>query len=104
MTTLLMIIGFGAAPSVVVGLGQKLKLPWPALMVLIGIAGAFIPTFAEVAIDPELVLPLFLPPLLFATGSRTAPTMSSVPQRRARAAGTAGGRARGRWPPRRRWG
>ena len=29
MTTLLMIIGFGAATSVVVGLGQKLKLPWP---------------------------------------------------------------------------
>src|SRR5699024_12035435 len=42
MTTLLMIIGFGAATSVVVGLGQRLRLPWPALMVLIGIAGAFI--------------------------------------------------------------
>lgn len=72
MTTLLMIIGFGAATSVVVGLGQKLKLPWPALMVLIGIAGAFIPTFAEVAIDPELVLPLFLPPLLFAAAQKTS--------------------------------
>src|SRR5690606_19824287 len=50
----------------------KLKLPWPALMVLIGIAGAFIPTFAEVAIDPELVLPLFLPPLLFAAAQKTS--------------------------------
>jgi Na+/H+ antiporter len=72
MTTLLMIIGFGAATSMVVGLGQKLKLPWPALMVLIGIAGAFIPTFAEVGIDPELVLPLFLPPLLFAAAQKTS--------------------------------
>lgn len=72
MTTLLMIIGFGAATSVVVGLGQKLKLPWPALMVLIGIAGAFIPTFAEVGIDPELILPLFLPPLLFAAAQKTS--------------------------------
>ena len=72
MTTLLMIIGFGAATSVVVGLGQRLRLPWPALMVLIGIAGAFIPTFAEVGIDPELVLPLVLPPLLFAAAQKTS--------------------------------
>ncbi|WP_210603579.1 Na+/H+ antiporter [Brevibacterium oceani] len=72
MTTLLMIIGFGAATSVVVGLGQKLKLPWPALMVLIGIAGAFIPTFAEITIEPELILPLFLPPLLFAAAQKTS--------------------------------
>ncbi|MDN6527916.1 MAG: Na+/H+ antiporter [Brevibacterium sp.] len=72
MTTLLMIIGFGAATSVVVGLGQKLRLPWPALMVLIGIAGAFIPTFAEITIEPELILPLFLPPLLFAAAQKTS--------------------------------
>ncbi|WP_350269851.1 Na+/H+ antiporter [Brevibacterium sp. CBA3109] len=72
MTTLLMIIGFGAATSVVVGLGQKLRLPWPALMVVIGIAGAFIPTFAQITIDPELILPLFLPPLLFAAAQKTS--------------------------------
>ncbi|MDN6667941.1 MAG: cation:proton antiporter, partial [Brevibacterium sp.] len=72
MTTLLMIIGFGAATSVVVGLGQKLRLPWPALMVVIGIAGAFIPTFAQITIEPELILPLFLPPLLFAAAQKTS--------------------------------
>lgn len=72
MTTLLMIIGFGAATSVVVGLGQKLRLPWPSLMVVIGIAGAFIPTFAEITIEPELILPLFLPPLLFAAAQKTS--------------------------------
>ncbi|MGO2861177.1 MAG: Na+/H+ antiporter [Brevibacterium sp.] len=78
MTTLLMIIGFGAATSVVVGLGQKLKLPWPALMVLIGIAGAFIPTFAEITIEPELILPLFLPPLLFAAAQKTSWALFSI--------------------------
>ena len=72
MTTLLMIIGFGAATSVVVGLGQRLRLPWPALMVLIGIAGAFIPNFADITIEPELILPLFLPPLLFAAAQKTS--------------------------------
>ncbi|MGO1311414.1 MAG: hypothetical protein ACTMKW_02600 [Brevibacterium aurantiacum] len=72
MTTLLMIIGFGAATSVVVGMGQKLRLPWPALMVIIGIAGAFIPTFAEITIEPDLILPLFLPPLLFAAAQKTS--------------------------------
>ncbi|WP_209324219.1 Na+/H+ antiporter [Brevibacterium renqingii] len=72
MTTLLMIIGFGAATSVVVGLGQRLRLPWPALMVLIGIAGAFIPSFADITIEPELILPLFLPPLLFAAAQKTS--------------------------------
>ncbi len=72
MLTLLMIIGFGAATSVVVGLGQRLRLPWPALMVLIGIAGAFIPSFADFHLDPELILPLFLPPLLFAAAQKTS--------------------------------
>ncbi|GAA1548788.1 Na+/H+ antiporter [Brevibacterium picturae] len=78
MTTLLMIIGFGAATSVVVGLGQKLRLPWPALMVVIGIAGAFIPTFAEITIEPELILPLFLPPLLFAAAQKTSWALFSI--------------------------
>lgn len=72
MTTLLMVIGFGAATSIVVGIGQKVRLPWPALMVVIGIAGAFIPTFAEVTIEPDLILPLFLPPLLFAAAQKTS--------------------------------
>ncbi len=72
MTTLLMVIGFGAATSIVVGIGQRLRLPWPALMVVVGIAGAFIPTFADVTIDPELILPLFLPPLLFAAAQKTS--------------------------------
>src|SRR5699024_3099028 len=72
MTTLLMIIGFGAATSVVVGLGQRLRLPWPALMVLIGIAGAYIPNFADITIEPALILPLYLPPLLFAAAQKTS--------------------------------
>src|SRR5699024_4964441 len=72
MTTLLMIIGFGAATSVVVGLGQRLRLPWPALMVLIGIAYGFTPNFDDITIEPELILSLFRPPLLFAAVQKTS--------------------------------
>src|SRR5699024_12796464 len=81
MTTLLMIIGFGAATSVVVGLGQRLRLPWPALMVLIGIDGSCTPNFADITIDPELILPLFLPPLLFAAAQKTSWALFAVRER-----------------------
>jgi monovalent cation/hydrogen antiporter len=45
---------------------QRLKIPYPILLVLGGLGLAFVPGLPAVKIDPELVLLLFLPPLLYA--------------------------------------
>jgi len=45
---------------------ERLKVPYPILLVIGGLGLAFIPRLPQVHIDPELVLLLFLPPLLFA--------------------------------------
>ena len=72
MSVLLLIVVVMAASVVVVGIGDRLTLPWPALMVVLAVAVAFLPGVARVRIDPGLILPLFLPPLLFATARRTS--------------------------------
>jgi monovalent cation/hydrogen antiporter len=54
---------------VAAGLGvaaERLQVPYPLLLVLGGLALAFAPGLPAVHIDPELVLLIFLPPLLFA--------------------------------------
>ena len=45
---------------------ERLKVPYPILLVVGGLALAFIPGLPRVDISPELVLLLFLPPLLYA--------------------------------------
>src|SRR4051812_34465102 len=61
------------AAVVLVGVGDRLRLPWPALMVVLGLGVAFSPGLPDTfALDPDLILPLFLPPLLFATAQRTS--------------------------------
>src|SRR5215212_5197016 len=61
------------AAVVLVGVGDRLGLPWPALMVVLGAAVAFVPGLPDTfSLEPDLILPLFLPPLLFATAQRTS--------------------------------
>lgn len=58
---------------ILVGVGERVRLPWPVLMVLLGVVVAFLPWIpAEVRLEPEIILPLFLPPLLYATAQRTS--------------------------------
>lgn len=55
------------ATSVVLAIGaERLRLPYPIVLVLGGVALAFGSGLPRVAIPPELVLVIFLPPLLFA--------------------------------------
>ncbi len=44
---------------------RKIRLPYPVLMVVSGLALGLIPGLPRVTFAPELVLPIFLPPLLF---------------------------------------
>ncbi|MBT2441910.1 Na+/H+ antiporter [Streptomyces sp. ISL-36] len=55
-----------------VPLGDRLGLPAPVLMTLIGIVLAFLPFVPNVQIPPEYILPLVLPPLLYASVQRTS--------------------------------
>ena len=43
----------------------KIKLPYPILLVSAGIAFGFIPGMPEIALNPEIVFLIFLPPLLY---------------------------------------
>ena len=46
-------------------LARRLFVPYPILLVLGGLAIAFIPGVPEVALEPDLVFVLFLPPILW---------------------------------------
>ena len=71
--TLVLVVGLMLAAVLLVGVGDRLRLPWPALMLLLGVGVAFAPGLPDrFDLAPELILPLFLPPLLFAAAQRTS--------------------------------
>jgi CPA1 family monovalent cation:H+ antiporter len=72
MDQLALIVGLLLATVVAVGLGDRLRLPYPVLMLILAASLTFIPGFPEMDISPELILPIFLPPLLFATAQRSS--------------------------------
>ncbi|GAA1643511.1 cation:proton antiporter [Georgenia ruanii] len=73
MDALTILVALGLASVLLVGLGERLRLPWPALMVVLAAVGSLLPgTQQAPPISPDLILPLFLPPLLFAAAQRTS--------------------------------
>ncbi|MEU6081965.1 Na+/H+ antiporter [Streptomyces sp. NPDC047108] len=57
---------------VTVPLGERLGVPPPVLMTLGGIVIALLPFVPNVQVPPEFILPLVLPPLLYASVQRTS--------------------------------
>ncbi len=54
--------------AVMIGLSSiahKVKLPYPILLIVAGIAIGFIPSIPEIEINPKVIFLLFLPPLLY---------------------------------------
>ncbi len=47
------------------GIAERIKLPVPVLLLLAGIAIGFVPAMPAIELDPEIVMLLFLPPLLY---------------------------------------
>lgn len=43
-----------------------IRAPWPVLLTIVTAGAAFVPGIPHVELEPELILPLFLPPLLWA--------------------------------------
>lgn len=47
------------------GIAEKIKLPVPVLLLLVGIFIGFLPAIPDIELNPEIVMLLFLPPLLY---------------------------------------
>ena len=46
-------------------MSRKVRVPYPALLVVAGLALSFIPNLPRIRIPPELVFVIFFPPLLY---------------------------------------
>lgn len=46
-------------------LAEKIRLPYPILLITAGIAIGFIPSVPTIALDPEVIFLIFLPPMLY---------------------------------------
>ncbi len=58
------ILGLLLVMALLLGLANKLQIPYPILLVLGGLGFGFIPGLPRIELKPELVFLLFLPPLL----------------------------------------
>jgi monovalent cation/hydrogen antiporter len=67
---LLFILLLGAI--VTVPLGERLSLPSPVIMTILGVVLAFLPFVPNIQLPPQYILPLVLPPLLYAAVQRTS--------------------------------
>jgi len=63
----LVVFGLLVAVAGLAVLARLARIPYPILLVLGGLAFGSIPGVPDVELDPDLVLLLFLPPLLYAT-------------------------------------
>jgi len=60
--TLLLLLGLMGFLAVV---AERVKFPFPILLVLSGVVIAFVPGLPVIKLDPEIVFIIFLPPLIF---------------------------------------
>lgn len=72
MLTIALVVGMLAATIACVALGERLHLPYPILILVVSAGIAFVPGIPHLELEPEIILPLFLPPLLYATAQHTS--------------------------------
>jgi len=70
--TVSIFLGLMFAVVVFTSVARRLRLPHPSLLALGGLVMAFIPGLPRVQLNPNVVLLMFLPPLLFSAGWRIA--------------------------------
>ncbi|MFJ7153419.1 Na+/H+ antiporter [Streptomyces sp. NPDC101118] len=59
------LVALVAVSAAVAGIARRTPVPAPLLLVAAGLAAAYLPGVPEYALDPHIVLPLVLPPLLY---------------------------------------
>jgi CPA1 family monovalent cation:H+ antiporter len=72
MRELELILGLLAVSATVQMLARKLRVPYPSLLVVGGLALAFIPGLPRIDSDPEFLFLIFVPPLLYWTALTTS--------------------------------
>ena len=72
MTVFLTIIGLVFATVFASAIGERTGLPWSALLTTVVAPVLFIPGIETVSLDTELILPIFIPPLLWSLARRTS--------------------------------
>ncbi|MCV7070034.1 cation:proton antiporter [Mycolicibacterium rufum] len=70
MAGLTLLLGLAAATVLLAPLAERISLPYPVILLMFGLALAFVPGMPSPTVNAELILPLVLPPLLFAAGWR----------------------------------
>ncbi|MDB5192848.1 MAG: Na+/H+ antiporter, partial [Segetibacter sp.] len=61
--------------TILIGLSaftDKLKIPYPILLVIVGLVIGFVPFLPDLEMDPEIVFLIFLPPLLYDAAFKTS--------------------------------
>ncbi|MGH9103150.1 MAG: Na+/H+ antiporter [Acidimicrobiales bacterium] len=72
MQQLEVVVAVLAAVAVLTPLAQRVSLPYPVVLTVFGLGVALIPGLPTVHVDPQLLLPLFLPPLLYSASQGTS--------------------------------
>lgn len=72
MDVLVVVVVLLLATAVLVSVGDRMNLPWPVLMTLVTGVVIVIPNMPSLDIEPEIILPIFLSPLLWAIGQRVS--------------------------------
>src|SRR5947207_8844408 len=68
----LVLLALLAAGAALLALAPKLRIPYPILLVLGGLAVGFVPGIPTIELPPDVVLVAFLPPLLYASAFYTS--------------------------------
>src|SRR4051812_8200918 len=68
-----LLIGLVAAVAALVSIARLLDVPFPIVLVAGGLAIGLVPGVPEIELDPELVLLVFIPPLVHASAYVASP-------------------------------
>ncbi|HJP89307.1 MAG TPA: Na+/H+ antiporter [Candidatus Limnocylindrales bacterium] len=71
METLAAVLAIIVAIALLFELARRIRVPYPTVFVIGGLALGFLPGLPKITLEPELVLLLFLPPLLFEAALET---------------------------------
>ena len=71
MDILIAVLAILIAIAIVYEIAARIGVPYPTLLVLGGLGLAFVPGLPDIQLEPELVLLVFLPPLLFGAAVET---------------------------------
>jgi CPA1 family monovalent cation:H+ antiporter len=72
MNTIEIIIILLAVVTALAEITDKVKIPYPILLVLAGMAIGLIPGLPSVSLHPDVVFLIFLPPILYAAAWTTS--------------------------------